>query len=291
MKKLLAVLLTLCLLLPLAVFAEEETEEACAHDGDTYTWTNIEDPTEVEEIDNMYHKITGPVVEYTCCDNCGEILDAEVIEEEATWYENHYYDENGVCSLCGHVNTCDHKNIETYTWWPDRTQVRFAPVNDNLHRVTGKGWEYQWCADCGIWIGEEYKESASFEEHNFDGYVCRDCGYDRSAAGEEAGEEEECTYTVVNKTGEKVVELYLIDNATEEKSENYAGEEGLAVDGTVEIKGKNAEDYEKTLYFKTESGTEGTFKTLHFETVQIDLIAVDAESGATPIQFSMPAAE
>ena len=96
---------------------------------------------------------------------------------------------------------------------------------------------------------------------------------------------------MVNKTGEKVVELYLIDNATEEKSENYAGEEGLAVDGTVEIKGKNAEGYEKTLYFKTESGTEGTFKTLHFETVQIDLIVVDAESGATPIQFSMPAAE
>ena len=291
MKKLLAVLLTLCLLLPLAVFAEEEAEE-CAHEN-TYTYVEIDDPTEIKEIDNMYHEITGLVAEYTYCEDCGELIDVKIVsEEEETWTETHWYGEDGVCYRCGHVNTCEHKNLETYTWWPDRTQVRYAPVNDNMHRVTGKGYEYQWCADCGMWMGEEYKESASFEYHNFDGYVCRDCGYDRSpAAEEEAGEEEECTYTVVNKTGEKVVELYLIDNATEEKSENYAGEEGLAADGTVEIKGKNAEGYEKTLYFKTESGTEGTFKTLHFETVQIDLIAVDAESGATPIQFSMPAAE
>ena len=101
-------------------------------------------------------------------------------------------------------------------------------------------------------------------------------------------EEEVCTYTIFNETGEKVTELYVIDNATEEKSDNYAGEEGLAKGGIIEIQGTNKEGYEITLAFKTESGIEGAFKTLHFETVPITLLAADAMTGATPITFFAP---
>ena len=90
---------------------------------------------------------------------------------------------------------------------------------------------------------------------------------------------------MVNTTGEKVVELYLTDNASGEKSENYAGKDGLKDKDKVEIKGENYEGYEKTLSFKTESGYEGEFKTLHFENVEIDLLVVDATSGATTIKF------
>ena len=42
-----------------------------------------------------------------------------------------------------------------------------------------------------------------------------------------AEETETCTYTIFNETGEKVTELYVTDNLTGEKSENFAGEEGL----------------------------------------------------------------
>ena len=99
-----------------------------------------------------------------------------------------------------------------------------------------------------------------------------------------------CTYTVYNTTGEKVTELYVTDNLTGEKSDNYAGE-GLADGESVEISGSNRNGYEITLSFKTESGYEGTFGTLHFETVPISLLTVDAASGATPIAFRAPEAK
>lgn len=103
-----------------------------------------------------------------------------------------------------------------------------------------------------------------------------------------AEEPEICTYTVFNTTGELITELTVTDNQTGEQSENYAGEEGLKPNAYVEINGADKEGYEVTLSFKTESGFEGVFKTLHFETVTINLlIPVDATSGATPISFAM----
>ena len=113
-------------------------------------------------------------------------------------------------------------------------------------------------------------------------------------------EEETCTYTVFNETGEKITELYVTDNLTGEKSENYAGEEGLAKDAVTEISGTNKEGYVITLSFKTESGYEAAFETLHFETVPIWIFSKqavdeniatagpDATSGATPISFRAP---
>lgn len=113
-------------------------------------------------------------------------------------------------------------------------------------------------------------------------------------------EEETCTYTIFNETGEKITELYVTDNLTGEKSENYAGEEGLAKGAVIEINGTNKEGYVITLSFKTESGYEAAFETLHFETVPITLFSKqtvedniaaagpDATSGATPISFFAP---
>ena len=96
-----------------------------------------------------------------------------------------------------------------------------------------------------------------------------------------------CTYTVYNVTGEKITELFVTDNATGEKSENYAGE-GLADGECVEIKGTKKANYEITLSFKTEGGYETAFTTLHFEDVPISLLAADVLTGATPISFRAP---
>ena len=101
-------------------------------------------------------------------------------------------------------------------------------------------------------------------------------------------EGETCTYVIFNETGETVTELYVTDNATGETSENYAGAEGLAKGGIVEINGTNKEGYVVTLSFKTESGYEGSFTTLHFEDVPISLLAPDAMTGATAIAFKAP---
>ena len=114
---------------------------------------------------------------------------------------------------------------------------------------------------------------------------------------EAATDDTVCVYVIYNVTGETVTELYLTDNNTGEQSENFAGEEGLADLGIVEIGGENYDGYAVTLSFKTESGYEAAFETLHFENVPISLLPAptedaeaeaDAVSGATPISFSVP---
>ena len=46
-----------------------------------------------------------------------------------------------------------------------------------------------------------------------------------------------------------------------------------------------------TLTFKTESGYEGSFPTLHIEMTPIYLLSADGKTGATQISFRAPAAE
>ena len=49
--------------------------------------------------------------------------------------------------------------------------------------------------------------------------------------------------------------------------------------------------YSMTLCFKTESGYEGSFATLHIEVAPIYLLSADGMTGATQISFRAPAAE
>ena len=95
-----------------------------------------------------------------------------------------------------------------------------------------------------------------------------------------------------NTTGETITELYVTDNLTGEKSENYAGE-GLANGASVVINGTNKDGYVVTLSFRTEGGYENQFATLHFEDVPISILPApaadaDATTGATPISFTAP---
>lgn len=101
------------------------------------------------------------------------------------------------------------------------------------------------------------------------------------------------TYTFYNKTGETVTELYLIDNLTGEKGVNYAVN-GFAADAAWTVtRTVSAEEaaagYSMTVAFKTESGYEAQYPTLHIETAPITLLAADAMTGATPISFFAPA--
>ena len=103
------------------------------------------------------------------------------------------------------------------------------------------------------------------------------------------------TYTFYNKTGEKVVELFLIDNQTGEKGPNYAVN-GFAPDAKMVITRtftaeEKAAGSSMTISFKTESGREAQYGTLYIEEAPITLLAADDMTGATPISFRAPAAE
>ena len=91
-------------------------------------------------------------------------------------------------------------------------------------------------------------------------------------------------YTIRNTTGELVSELYVYETGAEEKGENLAGE-GLNDTEKVETTYEGTTDTVLTLEFTTESGFQGTFETLYIEEVNINLLAADAMTGATPIQF------
>ena len=100
------------------------------------------------------------------------------------------------------------------------------------------------------------------------------------------------TYTIYNKTGETVTELFITDNVTGEKSANYAVN-GFAADAvntiTCSLPGGEDGSHRLTLSFKTEGGYEGTFETLSIEVAPITLLAEDAKTGATAITFFAPA--
>ena len=100
--------------------------------------------------------------------------------------------------------------------------------------------------------------------------------------------EQEAVYTLKNTTGETVKELYIYPADSSDKGENYAAD-GMDKDATVTVSKKaDASEIDGIVYnlsFKTESGYEGSFTTLHFETVTIELLSSDAVSGATQIKF------
>lgn len=103
------------------------------------------------------------------------------------------------------------------------------------------------------------------------------------------------TYTVYNTTGENVTELYLINNLTGDKGVNYAAggfaaDAAMTITRTITPEEKDA-GYSMTLAFKTESGYEGSFATLHIEVAPIYLLSADGMTGATQISFRAPAAE
>lgn len=99
---------------------------------------------------------------------------------------------------------------------------------------------------------------------------------------------EHAEYTVYNTTGANLAELYMYDAGSSKKGDNLAGK-GLADGASVVIKrDATKEEAEKAVYvleFKAEGQETQKFETLHFETVNINLLSVDAMSGATPIEF------
>lgn len=90
-------------------------------------------------------------------------------------------------------------------------------------------------------------------------------------------------YKLVNTTGTTVTELYVYLNGGE-KGENLAGD-GMEDGADLEFSITADVDASLTVEFTTEEGGTKTFETLHIENVTINLLAADAMSGATPIQF------
>lgn len=93
-------------------------------------------------------------------------------------------------------------------------------------------------------------------------------------------------YEVFNMTGGKVTELYLYETGSD-KGENLVAEKALKAGGHKALTFEGKEDTVLTLEFVSET-TSGAFETLHIETAPITLLAEDARTGATVINFVKP---
>lgn len=103
-------------------------------------------------------------------------------------------------------------------------------------------------------------------------------------------------YTIYNKTGENVTDLYLYATGDSDKGDNYA-DGGMEPDAEVVVEFDAVPDYLKnedgslkrfTLEFTTESGYTGSFTTLSYEVAPVQLISADMVTGATQIKFGLP---
>lgn len=93
-------------------------------------------------------------------------------------------------------------------------------------------------------------------------------------------------YMIVNKTGAAVKSLKITDNVT---GDFLAVDTELAADAqtlmTFVIGAEEDGEHRLTFTFVGEDNEERSFKTLSIEDVTINLLAADAMTGATPVQF------
>lgn len=113
-----------------------------------------------------------------------------------------------------------------------------------------------------------------------------------AAAQEEVATEGK--YTVTNKTGETVTDLYIYKTGESDKGKNYAEgglKDGDSVDIEITVDEEVAPEYVdgQTIEYTTESGrTEDGFKTLSLEEANFNLLAEDADgyTSATPFAWA-----
>ena len=172
MKKILSLLLTLCLLalLCVPVLAEEE----CPHNN-FYTYTIIDmDHVTVLSFNEKTHTVRGAIHKGTVCDDCGLNLTDEIIGEDTKEIEHAFV--NGVCEVCGYKSACTHP--ETYAWMPYMEDgYTVVSQTDTQHTLQGTIVEERFCSTCGERVSTTRREGTLTNDHNFYKGKCNTCGY------------------------------------------------------------------------------------------------------------------
>ena len=146
----------------------ETTSSGRSFDWDKSTYTSV---------DNRSHIAKGSGYIDYWCDDCGQKVRSEPFKDYSE-KQDHWYDSNGKCGACGHVNTCTHEHKLTDSWFSNDERT-YTQLNARFHLAAGKGQVREYCADCGQELS--WKDVASRTErqsHSFskDG-VCTQCGF------------------------------------------------------------------------------------------------------------------
>ena len=224
----------------------------CAHkntSSHSALWSdNITDYKDVGS--NAYHEVSGKATVTVTCDDCGLDISekkGEVITEQ--W--PHDYDANGVCTNCGHKNTCEHPNPQEEEGIWGRWMINDIG-NSKQHQVNGCLYKYLFCPDCNTILSKELidENGTMMRDHEFDGNRCIVCGYVKKAEEAKATTETAAETAAQAETAEQTELVYEPASDTAEISGVKASDAlpmaealatvGEALDGeevTIEIPG------------------------------------------------------
>ena len=191
-------------------------ENPCTHSVDFQKTDYWYDPEEITVIstNGKQHTITGNISEVTYCENCGAIFALADVDTPIT--ENHSYDDNGVCEVCGYVNHCTHPNMQVNEWLDDLHNVTYDKIDGQYHFAHFDVIKEQSCPDCGFSSQEVIGRRDIKYKHSFDDDgICVFCGYDRNSSVESGWVVDEAgTYSYYLENGEKATGVTDIDNVT-----------------------------------------------------------------------------
>ena len=102
----------------------------------------------------------------------------------------------------------------------------------------------------------------------------------------EAVETAPSVYTIYNRTGSDLTDVYIYKAGSSDKGTNFS-DQFHGNHATIDM-GELPSGVDFVLEFTNEDGYTGKFETLHAEEVPITLLAEDALTGATAIEFKTP---
>lgn len=91
-------------------------------------------------------------------------------------------------------------------------------------------------------------------------------------------------YQIFNSLGEKITELYLYETG-KDKGSNRVGDNGLEKGGYIILTAEGTETTKLTLEYIAESGDTGKIESLRIEEVPVNILAPDARTGPTVVEF------
>jgi len=145
----------------------------CSHKNTHVDESRDWDSAKYTSVDDISHKVTGPVDIETWCDDCGALVKSERVTKTET--EEHFY-ENHICSDCGHKNSCKHLYTDTTYEWEDE-DVTITSVNDQQHSIRGQGELITYCKDCGEELSSKTVTINTKADHDYTDNVCAVCGH------------------------------------------------------------------------------------------------------------------
>ena len=182
-------------------------KNTCTHENTWPSWYWLDDDNvKYESVSNKEHRETGRVWAYDWCPDCYTELNGH--EEDRSELSNHDYNEDGVCSRCGHKNTCTHENTSPSWWWKDYDSVKIESIDNKEHRESGRAMVCDRCEDCEAELNIREEDRSEVFSHDYNGEgICSRCGHKNT-----------CTHERISAnwwwTNPEKVEYTSIDNRT-----------------------------------------------------------------------------